>query len=793
MNRSGNPLRESRATCLWLASEMAAAGLFLFRHRSGMPIVPFAVLATLGLAAALILSGFAVPILARRYSLPARDLLGKLALALSPLLLLVVDLVQEKFVLRDISPVLLLLALGGSAYLLFVLHFKLSRPEAPLPGGRPLPRRILLLVFFASFTVYSFVLLSGLLPPLPFTGDEPHYLLVTKSLVRDGDIDLNNNYRNQDYLEFYPGTINWHAYPGRKGPTHLFSKHFPALPVLLVPAYWCAEWLGKIIPGPGVNLPTARNIHILMARQTMTLLAALLVTLFFLLVWETTGSPRVTFHSWLFFAFSPPILFYSQLLYAELPVALILLWILRRGVFKQDTTRISLLGIGLGIGAIPWFGIKYSILAAAVFVSVVYANWKTIAAIRRRILFLLGPMLFSGALYSAFLLRIYGTLLPFAVYKGALAAHANMFGRYFGFHWEKFFAAAASYFLDQRAGILLYSPLYTLFIPGIVFFIRKSKKKGLAALLAILPYWGLCALGYFHGGYAPPGRPLLPGVAILALFVAAALAWTESRFALAVFRSLAILTVLIVLLTVLQPHFLYHEGLSADSWNSDTQAHLLTHFSNAGIDLARLAPNLIYMPKFSWPVLLFWMALIAGLSLAVLRKEKKPAPDRPLVGIGIHVSCILMLSLLLTAYHFFNVRLDDRKRLDVPNGMVFFQDQNSFGPELGGFWTRGGSRTEVVLRTPAAVRRLRLELSGPVAVKARLRIGQAAVPLSNLAPGAYSADATLEKPRGLPWKGGFLYLIRLEVAGGFVPSRIDPANADPRFLGLFVRIFPAGD
>ncbi len=36
------------------------------------------------------------------------------------------------------------------------------------------------------------------------TGDEPHYLLTTHSILKDKDIDLKNNYDNKDYLRFYP-------------------------------------------------------------------------------------------------------------------------------------------------------------------------------------------------------------------------------------------------------------------------------------------------------------------------------------------------------------------------------------------------------------------------------------------------------------------------------------------------------------------------------------------------------------------------------------------------------------
>jgi len=35
-----------------------------------------------------------------------------------------------------------------------------------------------------------------------YGGDEPHYLLAAKSIVDDGDVDLNDQYAARDYREF---------------------------------------------------------------------------------------------------------------------------------------------------------------------------------------------------------------------------------------------------------------------------------------------------------------------------------------------------------------------------------------------------------------------------------------------------------------------------------------------------------------------------------------------------------------------------------------------------------------
>ena len=809
MNISCQSCFKSKIALLLLATEIIAWTTFatrqltrlLIRNPDPPPLICLAILAfalLLGTAVAFLLARSATR-LADKYSVSAEFTFRKMALALTPALLLFLDFLPEAIILRKIASVLFFLALSGSLYLQAVFRYQLSRnfprPERRLDrlanADRSQRHGILRLVFLASFATYSLILFNGILPPLPFSGDEPHYLLITKSIVSDGDINLYNNYLQKDYWEFYPGEISRHAYPGKKGITHLYSEHFPALPLLLVPAYWCSDQLGKIIPILGINAPPERNIRILLARETMTLLTALLVTAFFLLAWELTGSLRVAFFSWLFFAFSLPILTYSQLLYSEIPVALILLLVLRQAAFKKLDSRKSMFWTGLGIAMLPWFGVKYVIPAAATFIMVICLNWKTLLKPRPRILFLFGPLFVSGALFFTFLLQLYGTISPIAVYVGVINTKAISFTHNISFHVQEFFSTGIAYFLDQRVGLFIYSPLYILFIPGIAFLIRRFKKEGFAFLLVAGTVWAFCTLSNFRGGYAPPGRSLLPIVPILALFVSAAMAWAKSRAALHLFRILAILGILMVLLSLVQPQLFFHEGLSSASWNRDTQAHLLTHFSNAGIDFSRWVPNLIYLPKFSWITLCLWLAAVIGLSLAVLKKEPAPTSDRPARSMAGHMFWVLAFSVLFTAYHSINVHLDRRHSLTGPGYTAYFQDDNVYDSELGGFWTRGNCRTEVVLRTSIPVKRLHLEMTSRDPIQVAVQIGSRRMERKPLSHAPFTASIAFPMPGTIPWKGDYLYLVRFEVRGGFIPAKIEPASSDSRFLGLFVRLIPA--
>jgi hypothetical protein len=80
------------------------------------------------------------------------------------------------------------------------------------------------------------------------TGDEPHYLMITQSVVADHDLDLANNYANDegrlfghDHLVMGP-----HARADRQG--RVASVHDIGLPLLLVGPYVTARWIADRAP-----------------------------------------------------------------------------------------------------------------------------------------------------------------------------------------------------------------------------------------------------------------------------------------------------------------------------------------------------------------------------------------------------------------------------------------------------------------------------------------------------------------------------------------------------------------
>src|SRR5262249_9791268 len=74
----------------------------------------------------------------------------------------------------------------------------------------------------------------------PLSGDEPHYLLVSESLVRDGDVDVKNDYLDRRYRDFSSGDLQPHVNASIFTPAsrHWYSMHGVGLSAVLVPAFW---------------------------------------------------------------------------------------------------------------------------------------------------------------------------------------------------------------------------------------------------------------------------------------------------------------------------------------------------------------------------------------------------------------------------------------------------------------------------------------------------------------------------------------------------------------------------
>src|SRR5947208_6963652 len=95
-------------------------------------------------------------------------------------------------------------------------------------------RKVALICFLFTWTLTTHGKFSA-------SGDEPHYLMIAQSIVADHDIDLANNYAQNDGRLFgHDGlAAGLHALPSRTG--RLRPIHDIGLAVAIVPAYLVAR------------------------------------------------------------------------------------------------------------------------------------------------------------------------------------------------------------------------------------------------------------------------------------------------------------------------------------------------------------------------------------------------------------------------------------------------------------------------------------------------------------------------------------------------------------------------
>ncbi|HUP45691.1 MAG TPA: hypothetical protein VM779_09285 [Thermoanaerobaculia bacterium] len=321
--------------------------------------------------------------------------------------------------------------------------------------------------FLLALLVYS--LLVPAMQRTPIDGDEPFYLLVTESIVRDFDLDLSNQYRELDRSAV--GRLDLRSQPGdpvgEEGEQ--YSRHEPLLSILLVPGYLLGGLSGALV--------------------TMVLFAALLVRSTMRFLEEEgidDGTARAVFP---FFAFGPPVVFYAARIWPEVPAAFFFVEALR-GVRHRRPQRwipallmLSFLKLRFVLVALP--------LVLRTFLR--FRRASTIA------------MLVAGL-----------PLLVVWLITGS-ATNVHSIGDLFAPGAGGPFHGAFGLILDGAAGIAFQAPFYLLGIFALVRWREMPEGFRLGCFSAVLYLLFLVPRSEWHGGWSPPLRYIVFLMPVLAL------------------------------------------------------------------------------------------------------------------------------------------------------------------------------------------------------------------------------------------------------------------------------------
>jgi hypothetical protein len=314
-------------------------------------------------------------------------------------------------------------------------------------------------------------------------GDEPHYLMVADSLIRDHDLSLERDYAEGRYRDFHPAPLAPHYRVRGKGG-EIYSLHAVGLSLILLPAYAVASYAG------------ASFLMALLGVWLAGELRALLRASF------GHGADGI---AWIV-ALSPPLVHYAGLIFTEIPAALVVALALRHG--RAPTSLRTALAMGAGLAFLPWLNVRYTILTLALLAFALAARPAARVALAW-----VGPSIVSAAALASFHFHLYGFFDPRRVY--GRRPELTVAGLPTGLPGLLF---------DQEFGLLLYAPLFALAVPGFALLWRHSRRLAVVALVLVLSVLSVAgAWPMWRGGFNPPARFLVPVVPALALAVAARL------------------------------------------------------------------------------------------------------------------------------------------------------------------------------------------------------------------------------------------------------------------------------
>ncbi|TET22780.1 MAG: hypothetical protein E3J76_04515 [Candidatus Aminicenantes bacterium] len=496
----------------------------------------------------------------------------------------------------------------ASLVFLFFIYLKLLQLNRNLKGKAYLEKWLLkfsrlslkkklFILFTLAFVIYNgcaFILVSK---GITFSGDEPYYLLTTHSLYQDKDINVANNYADKDYFHFYSKEQNpkfelgIYARAGKKGRQYLYSINLSGVSVLMLPYYWLSQFFeGKALT------------YIL--KCGLSIWAVLLGLQLYLFSREVWNKERISLLLWFLYSFTSPVLFYSIHIYPEIPIALFSFYIFRKVCSKNPLSLFHYYFLGFILSLFLWFGLKYNMIFWPLLLVSVYFLFKEHKAGLKIFCFLAFPLVSLGFFYL-YIYQLYGSFYPFSIYEGVMTP-------------EKMFAfkemmlkipvllridTFLDFFLDQRDGLLLYSPIYFFSFLGLVEVFRRSKKIFLALLFISLPLILNYAFFSHRQGYCPQGRVLTPISWVGALLIGYFIVYNRKKLYSFLFGLFSLVSLVAVLILLKNPVFLYqpttHEvGLRAGD--------MFVHLSNIYIFLPNILPsfikvnNLAYLPNYFW-------------------------------------------------------------------------------------------------------------------------------------------------------------------------------------------------
>lgn len=370
------------------------------------------------------------------------------------------------------------------------------------------PRRApwLAAVCFAGLALTAWAVARPRVP----AGDEPHYLVITQSLIKDGDLRIENNHRDQGYLAYYDTALK-PDFMRRGTDRQIYSIHAPGVSALVLPAFAVFGYPGAV--------------------ATVIALAAVGLAAAWRLAFLLTGSAGAAWIGWASVAVAAPTLLHAYTIYPD-PIGGALaiagvgaLVALDLGLMPRPAAWV---GIGAALAVLPWLHTRFALIAGVLGAAIVLR-----LAVRRNARAVVGflslPMV-SALSWFAFFYAIYGTPNPAAPYGSRPEGGLSFIP-----------TGVAGLLFDQQFGLVANAPVLGLAFVGVVVLALERRRLAIELVAVGLSYLAVAAsYPMWWGGYSAPARFVVVLVPLCALPIATLWARSGSGARLVV---LALLTV----------------------------------------------------------------------------------------------------------------------------------------------------------------------------------------------------------------------------------------------------------
>lgn len=325
------------------------------------------------------------------------------------------------------------------------------------------------------------------------TADEPQYLLSAISIFEDGDLDISDELADERWRDFHEAELPRQTEPMDDGRE--VSPHDPLLPLLLAPGVGLLGWIG--------------------ARLTMALVAGALAAL---LVWTATErfgvGRRTALVGVVAFALSPPLAAYGSQIYPELPAALATT-VAVAALAGPPSRHRTVLWL-LAVIALPWLGVKYAGVAAALGL---VGLWRD----RARAVAVLVAVALAGAVYLVFHQVVYGGWTVYAAGDHFVGGELTVVGEDPNHAGRS--VRLLGLLVDRHFGLVAWAPVYLCAVPALAWLLRRDRRILLLAPLAA--GWATATwVALTMHGYWWPGRQT---VVVLPSVVLAVVRFLEGR------------------------------------------------------------------------------------------------------------------------------------------------------------------------------------------------------------------------------------------------------------------------